>query len=71
MLVLTRRAGETIVFTTGAGEVITLHYLRNRHGEIHLGIDAPKSVHILRGELQSTPPPRPVLKLTKPLKVSP
>jgi len=71
MLILTRLAGETIVFTTAAGEVITLHYLRNRYGEIRLGIDAPKSVHILRGELQSTPPSRPVLSLTKPLKVSP
>lgn len=49
MLKLTRRPGETIVLETD-NEEITLHFKLD--GKlIKVGIDAPKSVNIARGEL--------------------
>jgi carbon storage regulator CsrA len=49
MLILTRRAGETVVLET-ENEKITLHFdLDGR--QIKVGISAPQSVHVVRGEL--------------------
>jgi len=47
MLVLTRRAGESIVI--GADIVITV--LEVRGGQIRIGIDAPRSVAVHRAEV--------------------
>ena len=55
MLVLHRRSMETLQLTTGTGEVITLTVVQVKGGQVKLGIDAPGSVHILRGELVKPP----------------
>jgi carbon storage regulator len=47
MLVLTRRAGQTIHL----GEQIKITMVRVRGGEVRLAVDAPKDVPIRRGEL--------------------
>ena len=52
MLVLTRRAGQRIVIDDNI--VVSVVSLKN--GQVRLGIDAPPSVHIVREELQHTPP---------------
>jgi carbon storage regulator CsrA len=49
MLILTRKVGEKIKI--GADVTITL--CRVKDGSVRLGIEAPKDVHILRGELSS------------------
>jgi carbon storage regulator len=47
MLVLTRREGESIRL----GEDIEIEVLEVRPGIVRLGIKAPRSVRVLRGEL--------------------
>lgn len=47
MLILRRRAGETLLI----GENITLRVLETSDGSVRLAIDAPREVKILRGEL--------------------
>lgn len=47
MLVLTRKAGETIRI----GREITIRVVRCGPGRIRLGIEAPASVKVVRGEL--------------------
>ena len=49
MLVLTRNIGESIVI----GDDIVITYLKDtvRPGQIHIGIEAPNNVKILREEL--------------------
>lgn len=47
MLVLTRRAGQTIHL----GEQIKITMVRVRGGQVRLAVDAPKDVPIRRGEL--------------------
>ncbi|MCA9188394.1 MAG: carbon storage regulator CsrA [Planctomycetales bacterium] len=47
MLVLTRKVEETITI----GDNITIRVIRIRDNTVRIGIDAPKHVHILRGEL--------------------
>lgn len=49
MLVLTRRIDESVVI--GDGITVTILGI-DRNGQVRLGIDAPRSVRILRGELQ-------------------
>jgi carbon storage regulator len=49
MLVLSRKLGESIVI--GDDVVITVQQLRN--GQVRLGVQAPRSVPVLRQELQS------------------
>ncbi len=51
MLVLTRKADQTIQI----GEGIRVTVLRVRGGAVRIGIDAPRGVKILRGELTATP----------------
>jgi len=48
MLVLTRRIGEEIVI----GENIRIVVQRLGSNRVKLGIDAPPTVHIVRGELE-------------------
>ncbi len=48
MLVLSRRSNEKIVFPEVG---VTVHLLGARGGVVRIGIEAPPSVHILRGEL--------------------
>ena len=48
MLVLTRKTDETIKI----GEDIEITVLRIRGNSVRLGIQAPKEVHVMRGELQ-------------------
>lgn len=47
MLVLSRKEGERIIL--GNGVVVTV--LRTQNGRVRLGVDAPKGVRIMRGEL--------------------
>ena len=50
MLVLSRKAEETIVFPELG---ITVEVIRTKGNTVRLGIRAPESVRILRGELQA------------------
>jgi carbon storage regulator CsrA len=47
MLVLSRKAGETI----NIGEGVKVSVIRLEGGRVRLGIEAPENVRILRGEL--------------------
>ncbi len=47
MLVLTRKQGETIQI----GEGVTIKVIRTAKGCVKIGIEAPESVRVLRGEL--------------------
>lgn len=53
MLVLSRKKNETIVVDGPA--VITI--VEQRGDRTRLGIEAPASTHIIRGELRTIPPP--------------
>lgn len=60
MLVLSRKVGERIVI----GENITLVVKRVAGHRVTLGIEAPQSVHVVRGELKpfsTEDRPRPVV----------
>ena len=52
MLVLTRKAGETI--TIDGGIVIQIVQVRGR--QVRVGIEAPKNRKVQRGELSNRPP---------------
>lgn len=47
MLILRRRTGETLLI----GEEIKITVLDTSDGAVRLAIDAPREIHILRGEL--------------------
>jgi carbon storage regulator CsrA len=49
MLVLARKKAETILI----GETIVIKVLQMRNGVVRIGIDAPSSVRVLRGEVQA------------------
>lgn len=51
MLVLTRRKGEKVLIRAAGIEISVSLLEVDRHGQIKLGIDAPQSARILRGEL--------------------
>ena len=53
MLVLSRKAGESVTLTTPAGEEITITCIKIAHNQTRLGIEAPDDVLILRSELDS------------------
>lgn len=55
MLVLSRRAGETIVVGSGIKVIV----LETRKGRTKLGIEAD-GVKVMRGELVTPRPPRPL-----------
>lgn len=48
MLVLARKEGESI----SIGDGIRVVVVRTRSGEVRLGIDAPRDVAVVRGELE-------------------
>jgi carbon storage regulator CsrA len=52
MLVLTRKAGESITVTTPSGETLTVQVFLDRHGRVRIGIKAPKDYHVIRTELK-------------------
>lgn len=56
MLVLTRRVNETIQI----GENICIKVVRSGRNSVQIGIEAPKSVRITRGELQPPSQPAPI-----------
>ena len=61
MLVLTRKHGETVRI----GHDITVTCLQIRGRAIKIGIDAPSSIRVLRGELRGDPQtPRSVISAT-------
>ena len=47
MLVLTRKLQETIKI----GDEVTIHILRVKGNTVRLGIDAPREIRVIRGEL--------------------
>ncbi len=47
MLVLTRKLQETIKI----GDQVTIHILRVKGNTVRLGIDAPRQIRVMRGEL--------------------
>jgi len=47
MLVLTRKLQETIKI----GDQVTIHILRVKGNTVRLGIDAPRQIRVVRGEL--------------------
>jgi carbon storage regulator len=51
MLVLTRKPGETIVLKLPTGEVVQVVVINIDHSRVRVGVEAPKDVVILRGEL--------------------
>lgn len=52
MLVLGREAGESVNLILPSGETIKVQVVKLKGGWVRLGIDAPKEVKILRGELE-------------------
>jgi carbon storage regulator len=50
MLVLSRKLGERIVIGRG-DEAVTLIVVELAHGRVRLGIEAPRSVPVMRAEL--------------------
>ena len=58
MLVLTRKKNETIVIPTLDGE-ITITVTNVGSGKVQLGIDAPREIPVLRGELPRLHQPAP------------
>lgn len=52
MLILTRQVGEDIVI----GEAVTVSVLGIKQGQVRLGIQAPKQIKVLRGELLDRQP---------------
>lgn len=51
MLILKRKLGEAILITTENGEKIEIKISEISEGRVKLGLDAPKSVSILRKEV--------------------
>jgi carbon storage regulator CsrA len=47
MLVLTRKAGENVVI----GQDIVISVFRTRGGRVRLGIEAPRTLSVRRGEI--------------------
>lgn len=55
MLVLMRRAGEALTINTGQGEVI-VRILKVNGGQVQVGIDAPRSMAVLRDNAAAKSP---------------
>jgi len=51
MLVLSRKKGESFSMLTPGGETITVSLNSTEHGKASIGIEAPRSVKILRDDL--------------------
>ena len=52
MLVVSRRRDETVVITLPDGNRITFQVVDIRGDKVRLGIEAPKSIPVHRGEVQ-------------------
>ena len=50
MLVLTRKQGETIQI----GDSVVIKVISTGRGKVKIGVDAPATVRVLRGELAQT-----------------
>lgn len=57
MLVLTRKAAETIMI----GDDVVIKVIRTAKGTVKIGIEAPESVRVMRGELAAVQPAAVVL----------
>ena len=55
MLILTRRAGESIVVTTSQGDV-AVTVLAIRGSQVRLGIDGARAIQVARSELLTSGP---------------
>ena len=55
MLVLSRKSGESVQLGGAAGEIV-IKVIDLGGGRVRLGIEAPKSVTIVRSELGPRPP---------------
>ena len=53
MLVLNRKAGDSIVCETQSGDRITFTVTKTANSTVKVGIDAPNSTNIRRAELSS------------------
>ena len=51
MLVLKRKLGEAIIITTQSGETVEIKVSKISEGRVKLGIDAEKSISVLRKEV--------------------
>ena len=51
MLVLERKSGQALKFTTSTGETVFVKINKVGNGRVSVGIDAPKTVKVLRNEL--------------------
>ncbi len=51
MLIITRRVGQEVLLKTDNGLIRVVVKKGRRNGRTQLAIDAPTSVHVLRGEL--------------------
>ena len=51
MLVLKRKLGEAIIITTQSGETVEIKVSEISEGRVKLGIDADKSIAVLRKEV--------------------
>ena len=56
MLVLTRKAAETILI----GDNIVIKVIKTGRGTVKIGIEAPEDVRVMRGELVAEPKPEAV-----------
>jgi carbon storage regulator CsrA len=54
MLVLTRKAGDSIILES-FGKEISVHILHTSTGRVSIGVDAPLEVKVRRGELSAAP----------------
>ena len=54
MLVLTRKEGEIIVVGRGTDSELTFTIRQIKGGKVSIGIEAPRDVPIVRGELKET-----------------
>lgn len=58
MLVLSRKPGEKLVFGQGVNQIV-VQVVRVNGNRVTLGIDAPREIPVLRGELRPLPPAEP------------
>ena len=58
MLVLTRKERESVLLETTDGTIIKVVLLRNSHGQVKLGFDAPQSVRIFRDNTKNHDKPQ-------------
>lgn len=51
MLVLTRRQGQYVSVKLPSGEIITVHIVQAKNDQVRIGINAPRSIQVDRGEI--------------------